>query len=184
MDANEIDLLIRRVLSGDSREFSRLVKEFGLPVRSFIHSRVRNPDDAEDLAQEVFIAAFRGLSKFRLGESFEGWLIGIARHRVQSHFRSATRRSEIYDNFRQELLSRINTELQAAEGEYKSEQLANLMDCVDQLPERMRKVVNARLRGEDATKAAERLNTSCGAVYMLHMRANALLKDCITRRLA
>ena len=60
MEDKEITDAIRAVLAGNAVEFSRLVREFGLPVRSFIHARVQNVADAEDLAQETFIAAFRG----------------------------------------------------------------------------------------------------------------------------
>jgi RNA polymerase sigma-70 factor (ECF subfamily) len=181
MEALEVQQTIGRVLAGESREFSLLVREFGLPVRAFIHSRVQSRADAEDLAQETFIAAFRGLKKFQLEGSFEAWLIGIARHRVQSHFRSAGRRQAAKQRFREECLARIDAELDAEGKELKRSQLAQLMECIEQLPERMRRVVRARLRGEPGARVAERLNTSRGAVYMLQLRANGLLRDCIER---
>src|SRR6476620_10048273 len=102
MDEEEITGVIREVLGGNAAAFSRLVAEYALPVRSFIHARVRNAADAEDMAQESFIAAFRGLAKFETGQSFEAWLIGIARHRVLGHFRSTDRRHEVGRKFREE----------------------------------------------------------------------------------
>jgi RNA polymerase sigma-70 factor, ECF subfamily len=111
MDQNEIAGIIREVLAGKAAGFSLLVREFGLPVRSFIHSRVQNSADAEDIAQETFIAAFRGLSKFDTAQSFEAWLIGIARHRVLGHFRSSERRNRTNERFREECLAIIEGEL-------------------------------------------------------------------------
>jgi hypothetical protein len=55
------------------------------------------------------------------------------------------------------------------------------MDCVEKLPERMRQVIRARLRGEDGTKTADLLSTSRGAIYMLQLRANSQLKDCMMK---
>ena len=176
---DEITDVIRKVLAGDAAEFSRLVREFALPVRSFIHARVRNAADAEDLAQESFIAAFRGLAKFDTGQSFEAWLIGIARHRVLGHFRSTERRHSANQKFREDCLAVIGNELHQIEEQTGHEPLKRLMDCVEKLPERMRQVIRARLRGEDGSKTATLLDTSRGAVYMLQLRANSQLKDCM-----
>lgn len=181
MDESEITAVIRAVLAGKAPEFSRLVREFGLPVRSFIHARVRNTADAEDLAQETFIAAFRGLAKFDTAQSFEAWLIGIARHRVLGHFRSIGRRQKANERFREECLVRIQAELSEIEGETGRDPLKCLMDCVEKLPERMRQVIRSRLRGEDGTTAAELLNTTRGAVYMLQLRANDHLRECMMK---
>jgi RNA polymerase sigma-70 factor (ECF subfamily) len=157
------------------------VREFGLPVRSFIHARVQNAADAEDLAQETFIAAFRGLSKFQLGQSFEAWLIGIARHRVLGHFRSTGRRHQANERFREECLTKIELELAEVEGESGHDPLNRLMNCVEKLPERMRQLIRSRLRGEDASMAARLLDTTRGAVYMLQLRANHQLRECMMK---
>ncbi|MEY3898345.1 MAG: polymerase sigma-E factor [Verrucomicrobiota bacterium] len=181
MTEDEITDAIHKVLAGNAAEFALLVREFGLPVRSFIHARVRNAADAEDLAQESFIAAFRGLAKFDTAQSFEAWLIGIARHRVLGHFRSTDRRQKTTERFREECLVKIESELGEIEGEIGRDPLKRLMDCVEKLPERMRQVIRARLRGEDGSKTAALLNTSRGAIYMMQLRANGQLKDCMMK---
>lgn len=181
MTEDEIADVIQKVLAGNTGEFSHLVREFGLPVRSFIHARVMNAADAEDLAQESFIAAFRGLAKFEIGQSLEAWLIGIARHRVLGHFRATGRRHVSSQKFREECLARISEELHQIEEETGHEPLKRLMDCVEKLPERMRQVIRARLRGEDGSKTATLLNTTRGAIYMLQLRANGQLKDCMMK---
>ena len=181
MTQDEITAVIRKVLAGNATEFSRLVREFGLPVRSFIHARVRNAADAEDLGQECFIAAFRGLAKFDTSQPFEAWLIGIARHRVLGYFRATGRRHHATEKFREECLVRIANELQQVEEETRHATLRRLMDCVEKLPERMRQVIRARLRGEDGSDAATLLHTTRGAIYMLQLRANVHLKDCIMK---
>ncbi len=181
MTEDAITEVIRKVLAGNSFEFSRLVREFELPVRSFIHARVRNAADAEDLAQESFIAAFRGLARFEIDQSFEAWLIGIARHRVLGHFRSTGRRDQNHQKFREECLTRIEAELHGLEEETGHDPLKRLMDCVEKLPERMRQVIRARLRGEDGSETATLLNTTRGAIYMLQLRANDQLRECMMK---
>lgn len=181
MDDDELADVIRAVLGGDSAAFARIVREFGLPVRAFIHARVQSVADAEDLAQETFIAAYRGLAKFRVGEPFEAWLYGIARHRVLGYFRSTSRRQRANERFRQECLTRVEAELDQAESEAGGESIRRLMDCVEKLPEKMRQVVRARLRGEEGSMVARLLNTTRGAIYMMQLRANHQLRECMMK---
>src|SRR5262245_7299812 len=53
-----------------------------------------NPEDAEDLAQEGFVRAFRSLELYRGEGSFAGWLRRIVVHLAQDRFRSRAKRSE------------------------------------------------------------------------------------------
>lgn len=175
---------IRAVKAGKTREFSRLVREYGLPVRSFIHSRVQSRADAEDIAQQTFIAAFRGLDKFDTIQSFEAWLIGIAKNRVLMHFRSSDRRRSAHERFREECLTRIEPELAEAGEEGDADRISRLMDCVERLPERMRRVIRARLREEAGETIADRLGISRGAIYMIQLRANRNLRECMESQTA
>ena len=55
----------------------------------FFRGRVANPQQAEDLAADVLLEAFRSVHDFQWqGKLFEAWLFGIARHVLASHYRS------------------------------------------------------------------------------------------------
>ncbi|QTN33291.1 sigma-70 family RNA polymerase sigma factor [Akkermansiaceae bacterium] len=183
MEKDEINRLIKAVRSGKARDFSQLVREFGLQVRAFVHSRVQNRADAEDIAQQVFISAYKGLDKFDTSKSFEAWLIGIAKNRVLMHFRTSDRRQSAHERFREECLTRIGADLDEVEETRTAERIAALMDCVEKLPERMRRVVRARLRGEAGQAIADTLNITRNALYMISLRANNNLRDCVAQRL-
>jgi RNA polymerase sigma-70 factor (ECF subfamily) len=181
MDNKEVAEIIRAVLAGKSAAFSRLLEEFGLPLRAYIHARVQNVADAEDLAQETFIAAYRGLSKFQTDQSFEAWLYGIARHRVFGYYRSTTRRQRSNERFREECLVRIEPELQEVEQDNELGSLTKLVACIESLPERMRIVIRSRLQGHDGSMIADLIKTTRGAVYMLQLRANEQLRECMMK---
>lgn len=181
MDDTEVAKIIRVVLGGKPTDFSRLLEEFGLPVRAYIHARVQNRADAEDLAQETFIAAYRGLSKFQIGQSFEAWLYGIARHRVFGYFRSTSRRQRANERFREECLLKIEPELELAEQDAELDSLNKLVACIESLPERMRAVIRSRLQGHDGSMIAELIDSTRGAVYMLQLRANEQLRECMMK---
>jgi RNA polymerase sigma-70 factor (ECF subfamily) len=70
--------LIERILAGSDEAFRDLVRHYQRPVFSLIVRMVRDPSDAEDLAQEVFVKAYRALGSYDLERKFSSWLFKIA----------------------------------------------------------------------------------------------------------
>ncbi|WP_245850917.1 RNA polymerase sigma factor [Paenibacillus herberti] len=67
-----------------------LMKRFGADVWNFAYFLTRSSDTADDLAQEVFLAAYRSLYNFRGGdESLKSWLLKITRNKTLHHLQSA-----------------------------------------------------------------------------------------------
>ena len=78
-----------------SREpFARLVEAHQQAVRAFLRRLCGDRAEADDLAQEVFIAAWTGLDSFRRGENFRLWLYGIAYRKYLASRRAAGRRRQ------------------------------------------------------------------------------------------
>lgn len=70
--------LITRAQQGDLGAFEQLVLMYQDKVYSHCHYLAGNPDDAQDLAQDVFMQAFKGLGSFRHDADFTTWLHRIA----------------------------------------------------------------------------------------------------------
>lgn len=87
--------LLERVRGRDPAAWQRLVHLYGPLVQAWCrHWGVTGPD-AEDIAQDVFQAVSVGLDDFRRdrpGDTFRGWLKGIARHKLLDHLRRRQRR--------------------------------------------------------------------------------------------
>ena len=64
-------------------------------VERYVHIRISNPADAEDVIQDVLSAALFGYNKLRSDDSFRPWLIGIARNKCADYLRRKYRRSEV-----------------------------------------------------------------------------------------
>lgn len=77
---NSSDDLIALARSGNQEAFGLLFERYARPVLGFIHNLVGRADIAEELTQETFVRAFRGLSEFRERATFSTWLFGIARN--------------------------------------------------------------------------------------------------------
>jgi RNA polymerase sigma-70 factor (ECF subfamily) len=79
--------------NGDPEAFDRLVERYQRDVYRLCYRYVNNHDDASDMAQEVFLRAYRALEKFRGDSAFSTWLYRIAVNTCLS-FRSSRRVSE------------------------------------------------------------------------------------------
>lgn len=73
---------------GSQRAFGLLVDRHQQAVRAFLRRTCSAKDDAEDLAQETFIAAWSGAADFRGGSAVRSWLMGIAWRKAKSAQRS------------------------------------------------------------------------------------------------
>ncbi len=96
VDATGIDQdlsLVRRFLAGDERAFDDLVARHQAYVYHICLNMLSNPCDAEDAAQDVFIAIHKALPKFKMQSKVSTWIYRIAMNRCISQRRS--RRLEI-----------------------------------------------------------------------------------------
>ena len=80
--------LINRLKQGDEPAFRILVEDYRKQVVNTCFGLLHNYDDAEDVAQDVFIEAFRSIHKFRGDSKIETWLYRIAINRSLNHIRN------------------------------------------------------------------------------------------------
>ena len=79
--SQEVDsdaILVERALENDLAAFEQLVTRYQSKIISYAARMLNDPDEAEDVAQEVFIKAYRSLDSFRGASSFSTWLYRIA----------------------------------------------------------------------------------------------------------
>ncbi len=79
--------LVRQVASGDERAFDELYQLYGQAVFNYVLRLINDPAVAEELLQDVFLAAWQGAGRFREQASVKTWLLRIAHHRTVSWLR-------------------------------------------------------------------------------------------------
>ncbi len=79
--------LVAEALRGAQEAFREIVVRFERPVYSLIVRMVQDPGTAEDLAQEVFIKAFRRLDTYDASRKLSSWLFKIAHNTTIDHLR-------------------------------------------------------------------------------------------------
>lgn len=92
MTQDEEQLLVRRVRDGDGAAFEALLTAYEKTVYNLCVRMVKNPADAEDLAQETFLRAYRGIAGYRGESKFSVWLLRIASNLCLDFLRQRKRR--------------------------------------------------------------------------------------------
>ena len=87
MDISDSDL-IRQTLDGDTDAFGHLVDRYKDAVYGAAYARLGNFQDAQDIAQDAFIRAYRRLASLKSPDRFAGWLYAIACRLCQDHRRA------------------------------------------------------------------------------------------------
>jgi RNA polymerase sigma-70 factor (ECF subfamily) len=84
--------LVGRAQAGDAGAFEALVRRYQGWVFTLALRMVGNRAEAEDVAQEVFLKAYRGLAGFKAASRFTTWLYAIASHHCLNHLQARSRR--------------------------------------------------------------------------------------------
>ena len=78
--------LVKKSLKGDLGSFEVLIERYQQAVYNIAYYKSRNYFDAEDLAQDIFLAAFKALPTLKDINKFRSWLFGIAYNRCHKWF--------------------------------------------------------------------------------------------------
>lgn len=79
-------LLVTRFKAGDQTAFDEMVSRYWDRIYAMVNQLLRNTQDAEEVTQDAFIRAHRGLDKFRGDSSFSTWLYQIATNLARNRY--------------------------------------------------------------------------------------------------
>jgi len=90
--------LIAEVLRKDRKATAVFVSRYADHIYAYVRRRlIPRADHVDDLVQEVFLAAWESLDKFRGDSPLRNWLLGIARHKVEDHYRRRLRELQLQE---------------------------------------------------------------------------------------
>jgi RNA polymerase sigma-70 factor (ECF subfamily) len=187
MGADVSDLsLVRRVQRGDKGAFDVLVLKYQHKLVKLVTRYVRNPAEAEDIAQEAFIKAYRALPQFRGDSAFYTWLyriaINTAKNAVVSRDRSPVDynfdRDSIDESY--DMQGRLK-DAETPEGLVLTDEIRHTVNAaIEQLPEDLRTAIVLReLEGLSYEQIAGAMGCPVGTVRSRIFRA----REAIDRRL-
>jgi RNA polymerase sigma-70 factor (ECF subfamily) len=151
-----------RVETGDvlRAEFERLLDECGPLAYRVARSVLRNDADAQDIAQEALLRAYRRFHRLRDSTRFRGWLVRIAFRLALDRVRAAKRR-EVRETLWAQPAPSPSVEDLAASNEFQ----ARLERAIDELPGKFRLVLLlTAMRGQSMEEVASTLGLPLGTV--------------------
>lgn len=182
--------LVERARSGDGEAFDELVRRHQDRLWGFLASWVRDPDDRQELVQEVFLAAFRGIGRFRGDARFRTWLFQIAVNQARAFRRRAARRPPLLeiDALTEPDLGLPNRPVAPAPDAAAAgrEARERIWDLVAEMPESWQAALRLRyLEGLSQPEIARALGVPVGTVKVhLHRARKRLAEAAIVEELA
>ena len=89
--------LIEKVLSGDTDAFAVIIKNTEVLVAQIVFKMVQNKEDRKDLAQDIYLKAYKNLPGFRFGSKLSTWIAQIAYNTCLDYVRK--KKLVLQDNF-------------------------------------------------------------------------------------
>ena len=163
-------MLIRRVRAGDRSAFDGLVHAYMRQAFQLAYRVVGHREDAEDLVQEAFLAAYQYLDSYDETRAFGPWLMRIVLNRGSNLRRSRARRETEPE------IDAVSTSPSALEESERAEARVVLTEAMAGLSERQRLIVTLfDVDGQTSTEIGEMLDLSPGTVrWHLHEARRAL----------
>jgi RNA polymerase sigma-70 factor (ECF subfamily) len=137
---------IDRALAGDTEAFAPIVSRYGKPVFALIVRVVGSREDAEELAQDVFLKALRSLRSFRGDSSFGTWLYRIAWNMALSAKRKKTPEAPAFDE--EALLNVPDETPEPGDDDPTEERVAALHRALELLPPDERAIIGMFYRDD------------------------------------
>ena len=155
--------LVERVCEGDEEAFNEIYKIFAPLVHGIVLARVPR-DEAADIVQEVFLAAYKNLHTLRDKNAVGAWLAMIARNRATEFYRQAKPTEELSE----ELKGKDDSQAEARE----------ILAAIRHLPETYRETLILRLvEGMTGQEIAERTGLTPESVRVNLHRGMKLLRQ-------
>lgn len=169
---------------GDPQAFTRLVETTCSLVSSIALAIVRDPDLSRDIAQDVFLSAWRDIGKLREPASFLPWLRQVTRHRAYHLLRGLRRRTRHAVEGADELLEAAVDPRPDPHQRLASLETRRLVaETIERLPVDAREVVTLYYReGRSVSQVADLLGLKDAAVRQRLSRARACLRDDLLER--
>jgi RNA polymerase sigma-70 factor (ECF subfamily) len=169
--------LVKRVQDGDKRAFDLLVLKYQNKIVNLVSRFVHDPDEAQDVAQEAFLKAYRALGNFRGDSAFYTWIYRIAINTAKNYLVAQDRRPPGSDIDAQEAEQFMDTaslrenatpERMALTDEIRQ----TVVKAIEELPDDLRTAITLReLEGLSYEDIASAMDCPVGTVRSRIFRA-------------
>lgn len=175
--------LVRRVQQGDKSAFDLLVIKYQHKIVHLVNRYVKDPSEAQDVAQDTFIKAYKALGDFRGDSAFYTWLYRIAINTAKNYLLSRSRRHSDYEVDMQDAEQTENApqlkDIETPEHQLMNDQIIKVIkSAIEKLPEEMRIAITLReFEGMSYEEIAEAMDCPIGTVRSRIFRAREAIDE-------
>ena len=190
----EEQLLVDRCRQGDRDSFAQLMRLHEKQIYNFTYRMLGDEEEAEDLTQDIFVAAFRGIRRFRGEAKFSTWLYRIALNQTRNRIKYLSRRNFFAKQSRRaqyreecpwenpEFLADTNPTPE--QWTLTKSMATQVQECLNQLAPQTRQILVLRdVQGFSYEELSEMLSLNPGTVKSRLHRARAALQQCLADKL-
>lgn len=174
----EIKRLVKQAIDGDVETFGELYGIYLDRIYRYVFYQVHNKVTAEDLTEEIFMKAWRGIGKYSWkGQPFSAWLYRIAHNHVIDYFRTSRQH--------QPLDREIPADGDQPQQELETKQIQqSLLRAISSLPQQQKQVITLKFIEDLDNRAIEHImGKSQGAIRVMQMRALAALRQILNEEM-
>ena len=175
--------LVVRVQQGDKSAYDLLVVKYQHKIIQLVNRYVKDPSEAQDVAQEAFLKAYRALGNFRGESAFYTWLYRIAINTAKNYLMSRSRRSvdtqvDLQDAEEIEKAPQLQG-IDTPESHLLNEEIVDtIKSAIAKLPEEMRIAIMLReFEGMSYEEIAEAMDCPVGTVRSRIFRAREAIDN-------
>ena len=182
------NLLVERFKGGDAAAFDQLVARYWDRIYAMVHQLLRNAEDAEEVTQDAFIRAHRGLGNFRGDSAFSTWLYQIATNLARNRYwywwrrkrdKSVSLDAPVGPDNDTTIAELIPAEQETPEDATVTQEfVSRVAECMEELGEKHREILILRnVQNLSYEEIAEILGISVGTVKSRIARARESLRE-------
>ncbi len=180
---NSDERLVEKCQKGEKKAFEYLMQKYQRRIYHLIYRMTQDPDMVEPLAQEIFLKAYRSISKFKGKSQFYTWIYRIAVNTCLSHLKRDVP-EDCYEDLQGIRPGSIHVDAQPPQQENPEEQvirkelLQHIKASVRKLPEELQTTIVLReYMGMNYEEISEILEIPLGTVRSRIFRARAQLRE-------
>ena len=172
--------IIEKVLTGDVNCFELIVKKYERMIYNLAFTKTRNKENAQDIAQECFLRAYKMLRSYRTDSAFSTWIYRICQNLIFDFYRKTKKLKTEPEELNEKDMA--DTESEPSEQIIRAEKIEKIREIINSLPQDSREIIILRdLNDISYAQISEMLGIEIGTVKSRLNRAREKLKEYILK---
>ena len=162
---------------GDQSAEKALFESLAVRFRLFVHQRIRNEEDGEDIVQDTLMAISREYGKLDIETSFAAWAYKVLNNRIMNHLRK--NRTE-----QQRIHQMVEGENLASSANVDPLLEMKLVECLEKIAgvnRRYARILDLHYQGYTGDEVCDKLKIKRNHAYVILSRARSMLKMCLEK---